>query len=449
MSAKEKLAISILNQKAAALARDYNLVGNVVAGTGATHVPLMIVGLAPGWLEDQCGEPFVGPSGELLNELLSDAGILRQEAYITNLIKVRLPGNRSPLAGEVREFTELLIEEISIVKPTIILTLGVSASRAITAGFTNMADEHGASRKVELDGQSYDVISTYHPSAVLRNSNIRPLVIKDLRLLRSQVDASVAKLGTVSSDECEHRGTGNFCVDCGAPISLRSAISNPDVTDDKITSKFVASIKSTHKLLGIKGLVTFAVLALMLSIGLPVAAIARGGSPEATCTDPASASMMLGCWKGARLAGTIGLAYADGILVEDNSLSLKKFWSTSFGQETWQYLLKSCRIPEIWDGEDFSELTASNGEEFRLGCEAGLETVSYVISDFERLEIMLAIILFEDQFGLQATERRFPTDPVVLEAHQLSASAISSQEEQTEFSQCFDDLAWAMGVLIS
>jgi uracil-DNA glycosylase family 4 len=103
----------------------------VVMGEGNPRSPLMIVGEGPGADEDRQGRPFVGKAGQLLNKILEAAEIPRQEIFITNIVKCRPPGNRTPKDEEMNTCISILRQQFVLIRPKIIVTLGAAPTRAL------------------------------------------------------------------------------------------------------------------------------------------------------------------------------------------------------------------------------------------------------------------------------------------------------------------------------
>ncbi len=103
----------------------------VVFGTGNPHAKIMFVGEAPGFYEDKQGIPFVGAAGKLLDELLEGAGLSRNDVYIANVIKCRPPDNRDPMADEVETCKPFLLQQIELIKPKVVCTLGNFAMQTL------------------------------------------------------------------------------------------------------------------------------------------------------------------------------------------------------------------------------------------------------------------------------------------------------------------------------
>lgn len=139
----------------------------IVYGEGDPHSPLMIIGEAPGQKEDELGRPFVGRSGELLTQTLHMFHVNRKDVFITNVVKCRPPNNRTPNPYEIAVYKKLfLLPEIKIIHPTVIVTVGAIALKAlfdtITVGITKI-------RGRVQNFHGITVIPTYHPAYILRN----------------------------------------------------------------------------------------------------------------------------------------------------------------------------------------------------------------------------------------------------------------------------------------
>src|SRR4051794_12746658 len=139
----------------------------VVYGVGNPNADLMFVGEAPGRDEDLQGEPFVGRSGQLLDRLMrEEIGITRAQAYIANTLKCRPPNNRDPLPGEIDTCRPFLQQQIDLIAPNVVITLGNFATRLL------LDRKEGVTR---LRGHTYPfrggvLIPTFHPSAALRGN---------------------------------------------------------------------------------------------------------------------------------------------------------------------------------------------------------------------------------------------------------------------------------------
>jgi uracil-DNA glycosylase family 4 len=137
----------------------------VVFGVGNPDADLLFIGEAPGFHEDKQGEPFVGAAGQLLTRLLHEVlGIGREDVYICNVLKCRPPGNRDPLDDEIESCTPWLIEQVSLIQPKVIVTLGNFATKFVLNTHQGITRMRGAA----YPWHGRTVIPTYHPAAILR-----------------------------------------------------------------------------------------------------------------------------------------------------------------------------------------------------------------------------------------------------------------------------------------
>jgi len=136
----------------------------VVVGDFPANARLLLVGEAPGAQEDATGRPFVGKAGALLDELLSAAGLPRSQVAVANVIKCRPPDNRAPTRAEVRTCRGWLEQQVSLVDPPLVVTMGGTALGWALGPGRRLRDERG--RIQPWDGRS--LLVTYHPSAAIR-----------------------------------------------------------------------------------------------------------------------------------------------------------------------------------------------------------------------------------------------------------------------------------------
>ncbi len=151
---------------------------NAVPGEGPANATVMLIGEGPGFHEDQQGRPFVGPSGESLNQLLASAGFKRGDVFIANVIKCRPPGNRDPLPEEISACAGYLDRQIALLNPKVIITLG-RYSMARFFPRDKISSIHGRARRV--DGRV--VVAMYHPAAALHQPALRDAIEDDFRRL--------------------------------------------------------------------------------------------------------------------------------------------------------------------------------------------------------------------------------------------------------------------------
>lgn len=142
---------------------------NAVPGEGNPNARILLIGEAPGFHEDAKGMPFVGNSGKFLTELLGKAGLTREDVFITNVVKHRPPGNRDPLPDEMTACAHFLSEQIEIINPDVIVTLGRFSMAKYFPG-ERISKIHGQPK--EVDGRY--IVPMYHPAAALHNGSLRP-----------------------------------------------------------------------------------------------------------------------------------------------------------------------------------------------------------------------------------------------------------------------------------
>jgi len=152
---------------------------NAVPGSGNITDPLIVfIGEGPGRNEDLKGKPFVGSGGKLLDELLDNAGLKRDDVYITNVVKCRPPKNRKPKRDEIEVCTSNYLDrQIEALKPQLICTLGATALEFFT-GKKEMGPNHGSLLK---SSAGIPILATFHPAAVFRNRSLKSLLQGDLK----------------------------------------------------------------------------------------------------------------------------------------------------------------------------------------------------------------------------------------------------------------------------
>jgi DNA polymerase len=159
----------------------------VVFGVGNPRARLMFVGEAPGKNEDLQGEPFVGAAGKLLDTLLGEIGIVRPEVYIANVLKCRPPGNRDPRPDEIDACKGYLREQIRLIAPEVVMTLGNFASKLLLKTEVGITRLRGRPHKWWLGAL---LVPTFHPAAALRGGDrVTNQMREDFALVRSILDA--------------------------------------------------------------------------------------------------------------------------------------------------------------------------------------------------------------------------------------------------------------------
>lgn len=182
MSGLQDIARRIQTCDDCALARGRT---RAVPGEGPEHAEIMFIGEGPGYNEDQQGRPFVGAAGQFLEQLLTSAGLSRSQVYITNMVKCRPPENRDPLPGEISACSKYLDQQIGLVSPKIIVTLGRHSLGKFLPGQI-ISKVHGKPRKM---GER-TVYPMYHPAAALHQANLRKDVEQDFKGLAALLKES-------------------------------------------------------------------------------------------------------------------------------------------------------------------------------------------------------------------------------------------------------------------
>ncbi|GAB4333001.1 MAG: uracil-DNA glycosylase [Dehalococcoidia bacterium] len=156
---------------------------HAVPGEGPLDADVMLIGEAPGVNEDRQGRPFVGAAGAFLEELLAEAGYRRDQVYICNVLKCRPPGNRDPMPAEIEACSEYLTEQLELVSPLVVVTLG-RFSMARFFPNERISRIHGRSKRV---GDRY-YVPMYHPAAALHQQNLRTIIMHDFRQLPGVIE---------------------------------------------------------------------------------------------------------------------------------------------------------------------------------------------------------------------------------------------------------------------
>lgn len=163
---------------------------HVVFGTGPRDADVMFIGEGPGEQEDLQGEPFVGPAGKLLDDMLSIIDLSRESCYIANIVKCRPPHNRDPLETEQEACIGYLRNQVALIQPKIIVCLGRVAALKLLDPKFRITREHG--QWTEKNGVW--MTATYHPSALLRDISKRPDAFDDLLAIRDKIRELNAKV---------------------------------------------------------------------------------------------------------------------------------------------------------------------------------------------------------------------------------------------------------------
>ena len=151
---------------------------HAVPGEGNPNADIVFIGEGPGFYEDQQALPFVGPAGKFLDELLASIGLRRADVFICNVLKCRPPDNRDPLPGEIAACKPWLDEQIEIIRPKVIVTLGRFSMSRYFPG-QSIGKIHGQSKKLG----DVIVVPMYHPAAALHQASLRRTIEQDFQKL--------------------------------------------------------------------------------------------------------------------------------------------------------------------------------------------------------------------------------------------------------------------------
>lgn len=156
----------------------------VVFGVGNPQASVMFVGEAPGYHEDQKGEPFVGAAGQLLNDLLKSAGLSRSDIYIANVIKCRPPNNRDPEPIEVETCKPFLLQQIALIRPTLVCSLGNWATQTLLERKVGITRVHGQAFHLK----EFVLFPLLHPAAALHQGTLLTPLREDFQKLKEFLD---------------------------------------------------------------------------------------------------------------------------------------------------------------------------------------------------------------------------------------------------------------------
>jgi uracil-DNA glycosylase len=173
-----------------------------VFGAGNADAELMFVGEAPGAEEDRQGLPFVGRAGQLLNQLLEEIGMSREDVFIANVLKSRPPGNRDPQPLEIEACRPYLFEQVRLIEPKVVCTLGNFATKLLSGSPAGITKVRGAPQVHELGARTVFLLPLFHPAAALRTPAVQETLRGDFQRLPALLDGpSPAPLGSVEEIE--------------------------------------------------------------------------------------------------------------------------------------------------------------------------------------------------------------------------------------------------------
>lgn len=183
----KKIKEEVLNCKKCSLYKTRKI---PVIGQGNHDANILFIGEAPGKNEDETGFPFCGRSGKMLDELLKDIGLKRENIYICNILKCRPPQNRDPKPEEIKKCTSFLEEQIKIIKPSVICSLGRFAMAflmdkyGLKTELKSISKDHGNEYNIKVFSRETVFIPLYHPAVAIYNSNMKDVLKNDFQLLK-------------------------------------------------------------------------------------------------------------------------------------------------------------------------------------------------------------------------------------------------------------------------
>ncbi len=162
-----------------------------VFGAGNADADLMFVGEAPGAEEDRQGLPFVGRAGQLLNELLVEIGLSREDVFICNVLKSRPPNNRDPLPTEIAACEPYLWDQVRLIEPRVVCTLGNFATKLLTGSPTGITRVRGTPQTHQLGGRTVFLLPLFHPAAALRTPAVKETLRGDFATIPALLEQAL------------------------------------------------------------------------------------------------------------------------------------------------------------------------------------------------------------------------------------------------------------------
>jgi uracil-DNA glycosylase len=201
MSKKEQL--DILNEKMLNCSKCVlrSACTQVVPGEGSAEAEIMFIGEGPGQKEDKLGRPFVGAAGKFLDEMLGVIKMKRENVYIANVVKCRPPQNRDPSPEEAESCWPWLMEQIKLISPKLVITLGRHSMERFLPG-QKISQLHGKALRRNIPELGvYVFYALYHPAAALYNGSMREVLISDFKKIPKVLIA--AKKPIIENEEKE------------------------------------------------------------------------------------------------------------------------------------------------------------------------------------------------------------------------------------------------------
>ena len=150
----------------------------LVIGDGNLDADIVFIGEAPGKKEDEQGIPFIGAAGKFLNVMFEEAGMVRSDVYITNIVKYRPPNNRDPSPDEKAAFWPYLLRQLQIINPKVVITLGRHSMEYFLPG-EKIGEVHGQPKRIAFGDHKIVIMPLFHPAAALYNGSLRQTLMDD------------------------------------------------------------------------------------------------------------------------------------------------------------------------------------------------------------------------------------------------------------------------------
>jgi uracil-DNA glycosylase len=192
----------------------------VVFGSGNADADLMFVGEAPGAEEDRQGLPFVGRAGALLSELLGEIGMTREDVFIANVLKCRPPGNRDPQPAEIESCNPYLQQQVELIQPKVVGTLGNFATKLLTGSQTGITKVRGTPQVHVLGGRAVYLMPLLHPAAALRTPSLVETLREDFRKLLELLSTPSPQEVAEAREAGEAVAVGAAAADDGEQLGL-------------------------------------------------------------------------------------------------------------------------------------------------------------------------------------------------------------------------------------
>ena len=160
---------------------------NIIIGDGDINSPIMLIGEAPGQIEDNEGHSFQGEIGLLLKKMLSAINVKMEKIYVTYSINFRPPEDRKPSAQEIKRYSVFLKEHVSIINPKIIILMGSTAMEAVTGLNSRISSERGKWKEIILKNKTFPIMITFSPSYLIRFPENKKYSWEDLKKIKKKI----------------------------------------------------------------------------------------------------------------------------------------------------------------------------------------------------------------------------------------------------------------------